>query len=215
LTSTAQYRHKPIAIGSCLMAIVLFALSSCKKEQTGDPIDPRVTPVQVVKNLEVVQTVNGGVEMRMRAPEMRKYSYITDSVEVSYDLYTGGFSVNAFTSDGELETRITSKEAKHITTDGKEQWLAYGDVIITNYIKQESMESDTVYWDRQEQKIYTNCYVRLTSPQGMMQGFGMESDEMARNAILLKPFDSYTIAGDSTTILLDSLNFVGPPVQRF
>jgi len=197
------------------MAIVLFVLSSCRKEPTGDPIDPTVTPLQVVKNMKVVQTVNGGVEMRMHAPEMRKYSYIVDSVEVNYDLYTGGFSVNAFTPDGELETRITSKEAKHITTDGKEQWLAYGDVIITNYIKQESMESDTVYWDRQEQKIYTNCYVRLSSPQGMMQGYGMESDEMARNAILLKPFDSYAVAEDSTTILLDSLNFVGPPMQRF
>lgn len=210
-----HYRYRPIAIGSCLMAIVLFVLLSCRKEPTGDPIDPTVTPLQVVKNMEVVQTVNGGVEIRMRAPEMRKYSYVADSVEVSYDLYTGGFSVNAFTPDGELETRITSKEAKHITTDGKEQWLAYGDVVITNYIKQESMESDTVYWDRKEQKIYTNCYVRLSSPQGMMQGYGMESDEMARNAILLKPFDSYTIAGDSTSILLDSLNFVGPPVQRF
>jgi len=215
LILTSHNRYKPIAIGLYLMAIVLFVLSSCKKEPTEDPIDPTATPIQVVKNMKVVQTVNGGVEMRMHAPEMRKYSYIVDSVEVNYDLYTGGFSVNAFTPDGELETRITSKEAKHITTDGKEQWLAYGDVIITNYIKQESMESDTVYWDRQEQKIYTNCYVRLSSPQGMMQGYGMESDEMARNAILLKPFDSYAVAEDSTTILLDSLNFVGPPMQRF
>jgi hypothetical protein len=49
----------------------------------------------------------------------------------------------------------------------------------------------------------------------MMQGYGMESDEMARNAILLKHFDSYAVAEDSTTILLDSLNFVGPPMQRF
>ena len=105
------------------MAIVLFVLTSCRKEPTGDPIDPTVTPLQVVKNMEVVQTVNGGVEMRMHAPEMRKYSYVADSVEVNYDLYTGGFSVNAFTSDGELETRITSKEAKHIITDGKSSGL--------------------------------------------------------------------------------------------
>lgn len=214
MTPAVHYRYKPIAIGFYWMAIVLFTLS-CKKEPTGDPIDPAVTPLQVVKNMEVVQTVNGGIQMRISAPEMRKYSYIADSAEVSYDLYTGGFSVDAFTPDGELETRIRSKEAKHITTDEKEEWLAYGEVVITNYIKQESIESDTIYWDRQAQKFHTNCYVRLSSPQGMMQGYGMESDEMARNAILLKPFDSYTIPGDSTTILLDSLNFVGPPVQRF
>ena len=60
MTPAVHYRYKPIAIGTCLMAIVLFTLS-CKKEPTGDPIDPTVTPVQVVKNMEVVQTVNGGI----------------------------------------------------------------------------------------------------------------------------------------------------------
>jgi hypothetical protein len=45
-----------------------------------------------------------------------------------------------------------------------------------------------------------------------MQGYGMESDELARNAIILKPFDSYSvIQQDSTEVLyIDTVNFVGP-----
>ena len=54
--------------------------------------------------MEVVQTVNGGVEMRMHAPEMRKYSYVADSVEVNYDLYTGGFSVMHLPLTGSRDT---------------------------------------------------------------------------------------------------------------
>ena len=53
------------------------------------------------------------------------------------------------------------------------------------------METDTLYWDQQNKKIYTHCYVRLTSPDFFAQGYGMESDERATNAKILKPFDSY------------------------
>ena len=46
---------------------------------------------------------------------------------------------------------------------------------------------------------------------GYMQGYGLESDEMARNAIILKPFDSYGIViQDSTRLYLDTANFIGP-----
>jgi hypothetical protein len=48
-----------------------------------------------------------------------------------------------------------------------------------------------------------------------MQGYGMESDELARNAIILKPFDSYSIIKDSTEVLyIDTVNFVGPLLAK-
>ncbi|NLH22907.1 MAG: hypothetical protein GX474_00145, partial [Bacteroidales bacterium] len=54
-----------------------------------------------------------------------------------------------------------------------------------------TMETDTLYWDQQKKIIYTHCYVRLTSPDFFAQGYGMESDERATNAKILRPFDSY------------------------
>ena len=73
------------------------------------------------------------------------------------------------------------------------------------------METDTIYWDRKSEEIYTDCYVKLFSDQGLMQGYGMRSDDRARNAILLKPFDSYGYSQeDSTKVAIDSVNFIGP-----
>ncbi len=44
-----------------------------------------------------------------------------------------------------------------------------------------------------------------------MQGFGMRSDDMARNAIIQRPFNSYgVVEQDSTKVVLDSVNFIGP-----
>ena len=65
-------------------------------------------------------------------------------------------------------------------------------------MKNERLQTDTLYWDREKGSIYTHSLVKMYSPQGFMQGYGMQSDEMARNAQILRPFDSYGIISRDT-----------------
>jgi hypothetical protein len=82
---------------------------------------------------------------------------------------------------------------------------------VNNVINQEVMETDTLYWDQENEKIYTHCYVRLYSPDGFVQGYGMEADQRARDNKIFNQFNSYAIiAKDSTQVLIDSVNFIGP-----
>jgi hypothetical protein len=116
----------------------------------------------------------------------------------------------------DLETQIESDVAKHTSFKGKdnkkETWEAFGNVVITNFKKGERLETDTLYWNREAGIIHTHTLVKMFSPQGFMQGYGMESDEMARNAHILKPFDSYgVISRDSSAVAYtDTVNFIGP-----
>ena len=192
---------------TCLAAIVLFQGCSPKEEE---PIDFSVTPVQTVDSMVVLRADNGNASMRMTAPLMERYDYRADSVDVSFELYKGGFNVYAYTADGELETTIVAQEARHNTASDAESWCAYGDVVIINHLEGQKIETDTLYWNREEQSIYTDCYVKLTSYSGMMQGYGRTSDERARNSIILKPFDSYSVARDSGDVYVDTVNILGP-----
>ena len=150
--------------------------------------------------------------MRAQAPLMEKYE--KDSLK--YELFPEGFFVYGYTEDGLLETEIVADNAKHVKHDnGEETWSAFGNVVVRNLIKQEVMETDTLYWDQKNEKIYTNCYVRMYSPQGFMQGYGMESDQRARNSIIFKPFNSYGIVvQDTTQVSIDSVNFIGPMQKK-
>ena len=132
-------------------------------------------PTQVVLDMDAAQTENGQVQMRLKARRMERYESDKDN---SREVFPEGFRVLAYNEEGLLETSIVSDEALHTVDDGKEQWSAYGNVVINNYIKGEKIETDTLYWDRENKMIYTDCYVRLSSPQGFMQGYGLESDEM-------------------------------------
>ena len=194
-------------------AIMLF---SCSEEPEAELIDFRITPTQVINNLEMVQTENGAAVMRMDAPKMEHFEFQDDSIMVVYDYYPDGFHVRLFTADGILETEITSKEAKHETTIGREQWSAFGEVVMHNYPRMQKMETDTIYWDQINHKIYNDCYVKMTSAQGVMQGYGMETDEKVRDAIIHRPFNSFSVFGEENSKQqVDTVNFIGPPVQRF
>ena len=188
---------------------VAFVVYSCKDE-LGRAKDLSIaeTPIQTVRNMFVVQSKNGIIQMRAEGEIMEKY----ENDSLSYELFPKGFSVYGYTEEGLLETEIMADNAIHKTfEDGRESWEAYGNVIVKNLIKQETLETDTLYWDQKNEKIYTHCYVKMYSPSGFMQGFGMESDQRARNNIIFNPFNSYGIVvQDSTKVVIDSINFIGP-----
>lgn len=199
---------KKYAVAAIIMAATVL-LSGCGNE-VNEPIDFSSVPVQTVDSMVILRAENGNLSMRMLSPVMERYSYEKDSTSYSYELYKGGFNVYAYTADGELETTIVAAEARHNTLSGAESWCAYGDVVIINHIEGQKIETDTLYWNREERSIYTDCYVKLTSYNGMMQGYGMTSDERARNSIILQPFDSYSVARDSADVYVDTVNILGP-----
>ena len=191
-------------------AAVAFILFSCKgKLAETDAIDLSSVPLQTIDNMFAVQTKNGIVLMRMEADLMERYENDT----VSRETFPKGMAVYSYTDEGLLESTVFSDEAMHEThkkTD-EETWAAFGNVVIQNVIKREVMETDTLYWDRSTGEIFTDCYIRMYSPDGFMQGYGMRSDDHARNSTILRPFNSFgVVVQDSTVVMIDSVNFIGP-----
>ncbi|MBO8445088.1 MAG: LPS export ABC transporter periplasmic protein LptC [Bacteroidetes bacterium] len=207
-------RNPYIILRTAATAIaVAFVVYSCKSNlAVADSLNLDEAPVQTVDKMFVVQSENGLLQMRMEADVMERY----DKDTLSYELFPKGFAVYGYNEEGLLETEITSDNARHVKfEDGREKWEAFGNVVVRNVINKEVMETDTLYWDRKNEKIYTDCYVKMHSPDGFIQGYGMESDERARNSVILKPFDNYAfVVQDTTKVEVDSVNFIGPLIKK-
>lgn len=188
------------------LAFVVFSCKGKLPESGGLNLDE--TPIQVVENVFSVSSENSGLQMRMEAKTMMRF----ENDSMMYEKFPDGFAVYGYMEDGRLETEITADNALHRSwNDGREEWQATGNVVVKNLIKREVMETDTLYWDKKEEKIFTHCYVKMWSPDGFMQGYGMESDQRARNSILYNNFNNYAIVvKDSTEVIVDSVNLVGP-----
>ena len=193
---------------------VAFVVFSCKgKLSEADYLNLDETPLQRVTGMFFVQTENGRLQMRVEAPVMEVYEKDT----CQFDLFPEGLAVYGYSDEGVLETMIRSDKARHDKSkvNTSESWSAFGHVVVRNVVKGETMETDTIYWDQKNKEIYTDCYVKMYSPQGFLQGYGMRSDDHARNAILLEPFNGYGYTvKDSTVVVIDSVNFIGPLVKN-
>ena len=188
---------------------VAFVVYSCKgKLAETDLVREGEIPIQSVDDMFIVQTENSIIKLRAEAPLMERF----ENDSLSYELFPEGIAVYGYTEEGKLETQIVADNAKHLKfKDGRETWSAFGNVVVTNLINQEIMETDTLYWDQKNEKIYTHCYVRMYSPDGFMQGYVMQSDQRARDTELFNPFNNYAImTQDSTQVVIDSVNFIGP-----
>jgi len=190
---------------------VAFVVISCKsKLGEAEKLSLQDAPLQTVENMFAVDSENGHPKMRIEASLMQRFENDT----CTYEYFPEGFAVYTYLPDGKVESRIVSDKAKHITSKkagNPETWQAFGNVVIRNIIKGETIVTDTLYWDQGKHEIYTDCYVRMDSPQGLMQGYGLRSDDRARNSILHKPFDSFGVTKqDTTKIVVDSVNFIGP-----
>lgn len=205
--------NKTMMVAFIFMIATFTVSCNSKKINVGVGIEED-TPTQRVVNIVLSQSKDGDAEFRMESPLMKKYETKSKGY---YEYFPDGIHIFGYNKEGLLETTIVSNEAKHEENmSGQEKWSAYGDVIILNHIKGEKIETDTLYWDQKEKKIFTDCYVKLTSPKGLMQGYGMESDEMARDAVLLKPFDSYGLIVEDTlkAPYRDTANFIGPIINK-
>ena len=193
---------------------VAFIVFSCKgKLSEAERLNLAETPVQTVDSMFVVQTRNGGSQMRVEADVMERYENDT----CSYELFPKGLRAFAYTDGDMLETVLHSNNAKHFKSkkSTEEYWSAFGNVVVQNVINQQTLETDTLYWDQANKEIYTDCYVRMFSNDGFLQGFGMRSDEMARNARIFKAFNSdLVVVQDSTKVIIDSVNFIGPLLKK-
>ena len=194
-----------------MVATVFFSCSGKLKQ--AESLNLEETPRQTVDNVFAVQSEDGLLKMRLEAPLLERYEKDTVSIE----LFPEGFALFAYNGEGLLETTIVSDKAAHYTykaTNG-ELWEVTGGVVIQNVIEQETMETDTLYWDRMAGKIYTDSYIRMYSRDGFMQGYGMTSDQNAHDAVLLRPFNSYSVVvQDTTAVYIDSVNFIGPLLKK-
>lgn len=194
-----------------LYLAVWLSAAACSAKTTSSEVDWETTPVQSVRGMQVQEYQKADLSMEMRTRAMDTYKFEKDSVAQTKEVYSEGFEVYIYNDDGLLETQLVAEGAQHTMVGRKEEWLAFGNVNILNHIKGERIITDTVWWDKQAEQIYTDCYVVMTSPKGKLQGYGMRSDQRANQSTILRPFDSFgRVVSDSTKFYIDTVNFVGP-----
>lgn len=161
-----QRRHNVI---SALVFTALYILSCEKKDVTIQKIDILTLPSLTAKDFTTTYTDSGRMQLVLTAPLMESY----DKTDPAYSEFKSG--LNVFFYDGKKEpvASVTAKFAKY--TDSKNLWELQDSVVAVNE-NGEKLETELLFWDQKKSLIYTDRFVKITTEDQIIQGYGLESD---------------------------------------
>ena len=152
-----------------LIVIALSVISCEKKNVRYEKIDILSLPSQTAKDFTTTYTDSGKMQIVFSAPLMERY----EKTETPYSEFKSGITVKFH--DGHLEpvASVTAKYAKF--TDSKNLWELQDSVVAINEAG-EKLETELLYWDQKKALIYTDRFVKITTEDQIVQGYGLESD---------------------------------------
>ena len=151
-----------------------FAVSPDMKKESG-------------KEVTLIYSDSGKVTARIMAPTM-----IRDLTEKPITEMPDGIKAIFYDKKGEISSTMTANRAINFQATGTME--AYGNVIVINELG-DTLRTEKLIWLDQEDRIYTDQFVRINTPNEIIYGDGFESNQR---------FTRYRILNIRGTIALGS-----------
>lgn len=150
-----------------MVAMTLAVALGCSKKETKDaPVMKDSAPDETIQEFVTQETDSGRVQWKLAAPRALRYNsrnvFLMDNPKIEF-----------FDEMGNLQTTLIAKNGEYsmVTHD----LLAYGDVVATS-TKGEILETDSLRYLNEKDKIVSDSPVKLTRGRDVITGVGLEAD---------------------------------------
>ncbi len=167
----------------------LFMLLSCYltscDNKTGarpnllDSTDWTIHPDQISHKFEVLFLDSNWTKAKLIAGRGRTYNSRMETLidgELRLDLYAQNSTI--------VTTWLTADSAR--IDDRTGDMLARGNVVVFSDSSQTTLETSLLQWVQADNKFYSTEFVRITSPEELIEGYGFESDKNLINYKIFK-----------------------------
>jgi LPS export ABC transporter protein LptC len=149
----------------------LFVVSSCKNSLEDAKLIVSRANVKIEKGEDVVinYSDNGVVRIQASGPTVTRYN-----TEKPYLEFSDGIQILFFSAEHTIESTLTAKYATAI--ENSKSMTARDSVVVVNN-KGELLNTDELIWDEEKKIIYSNSFVKITTPDEIIYGNGMTANE--------------------------------------
>jgi LPS export ABC transporter protein LptC len=154
-----------------IVCFSLLLLSSCVndiEEVKRMGSDVRV-PVSSTRNVEMIYSDSSRLRAKVNAPQ--RDTYIGDNGFVEF---TKGLKIEFYDTKSVLESKMSANYG--ISYTKTEIMEAKGNVVLKSE-KGDKLETEHLIWDQKADRIYSNVFSRITSPERVIYGDGFESNQ--------------------------------------
>lgn len=90
--------------------------------------------------------------------------------------------IDSYDSLGNVSTEVTGDSAIIRENDGF--FTVFGNVVVVTPDKRR-LETEYLHWNSKNDRIYTDAFVRITTPQETIRGWGLEADQSVKRYKIL------------------------------
>ena len=159
------------SIATIFLVAMFFSCTNSKKE-VRDFLADKNMPVGTAKNIYHIKKDSGKITSKTKAPIFHDFS---NREEHPYNEFPKGVKIVSIDKSGKDSTTITGNYALTYNKTGVSE--INGNVVIFNYLENTKLETNQLFWDKKEHYFFTEDGFRLTTPNGVINGFGFESKE--------------------------------------
>ncbi len=127
-------------------------------------------PLQTIYNSTIIYTDSGIVQLKIKAGLINRFP----SEEDPYDEFSEGIMVFSYNREGVLESEITANRA---TNFPNRDFMVAKDSVILKDNEGKTLNTELLNWDNSTGKIYTDKFVKITTPTEILFGDGLEAEQ--------------------------------------
>lgn len=158
---------------------------SCDDDsQNADTFKEYEGPVSETFNTEVLYSDSAQVRIKLQAQRQLQY-------ENGDQDFPEGIYIEFFDEAGVKTTSIEANQGHYSKEENK--YTATGEVVVKNLEKNEKLETEVLYWERNKRSINTDRYVEIESEGEVLMGEGLEAKEDFSSYEILKPTGVFSI----------------------
>jgi LPS export ABC transporter protein LptC len=145
-------------------------------------------PVQTTSNSRITYTDSGRVKFVIEAGFIERYP----DEDRPVDRFSHGIKVLSYNNLGTLESELTAERASNYPD---ENIMIARDSVILRSKEGKMLNTEELTWNEAEARIYTDKFVKITTPTEILYGDGLEASE---------DFSSYEILNIKGRIIIDT-----------
>ncbi|MBQ6777604.1 MAG: LPS export ABC transporter periplasmic protein LptC [Paludibacteraceae bacterium] len=176
-------------IAYILLAALVVGLCACSGDGKvrADAIEDRSQmPILDARGVSTLVSDSGIVRYRVNAETWQLY----DKAQPSYWDFPQGIYLEKFDEDLNVEASLRSDLARYWDKTGI--WELTGNVHAVNE-EGEIFDTPKLYWDQQQEKIYSDTVIRIQRETSVIEGVGFESNQTMSQYVILKPTGYFPI----------------------
>ncbi len=137
-------------------------------------------PVESAVKIEYFFSENSVLKTKLTAPVMNRFESPEHFIELP-----SGFMLEMYDSAGNISSTISANWARKY--DQKQLLEAKYDVVVTDKIENKVLNTNYLVWDEKQDRIFSDKFVKITTPDKIIFGDGFESDEDFSEYKILQP----------------------------